>query len=171
MTTVDYLSIVAIIIGICSPLVYMICFRMIKPKIIISEKIAEREDKEENKPIYSIKVVNKTRFALVNIKAELLLMKNKIDGYEFREIYLRKKDVIKIPKFNFTDQQFSYTFKFSTYENIRDYLKDDDTFLLFTISAAHSLTHTTQDFSKKYIIKDICRGIFRAGPFTDIISE
>ncbi len=62
----------SVFIGIFTSALFLLFLSKFKPKILISPIIAKRLG-DDDKYLYSIKIINKTKYTLVDIKAELLL--------------------------------------------------------------------------------------------------
>ena len=165
----------AVLIGILSSIIASILFlwflTKIRPQLEISDQIA-KERSLEGKTIYKIKVINKTSHPIINIKAQLLLVTpTVVPGgilMETKKIPLKKSEVMYIEKFDRSDEEAKYAFRFVTYEDIEN-IWENNKELLFRIMATHSVSGFTKVFEKKYYNKkSIKEGEFKIGEEMDI---
>lgn len=151
----------SIVIGILSSLIASIVFLFfisrLRPKIIISKTIAKGQS-SEGKTIYRIKIINKTRRSIINIKAQLHLMTpSVVPGgiiLKSKEILLKRSDPMEISRFDHKDIEGRYAFHFVTYEDLEAlWLDDVHSYLRFRIFAMDSLSGFGKVFTQDYHTK------------------
>jgi hypothetical protein len=167
----------ALIIGILSSftsaLIFLFFLSRVRPTIHISSEIAryERHGIEDGKQRirFIIKVINRKKRPLINIKARLDLI-NRVNVYggwinNRREIPLKINSVFEIPGFNPTAEAESYTWRFITYEDLDvSWENDRSQFLRFQIYAVDSLSNFAAVFTKDFFTKrNIVDGDFEFG--------
>ena len=165
--------VVSIIIGILSSLtasfVFLFCISRLRPKIIISGHIAKGRDLH-GETVYRVKIINKSKRTIINVKANLHLMTPKIVPggliVNAKMIQLKRDDPMQIAGFDQKDKEASYAFRFQTYEDI-DKLWDNDatSYLRFRIFAMDSLSGLGKVFRQDYHTKrnSIVDGEFEFG--------
>lgn len=168
----------AIIIGILSSFVASCIFlsflTRVRPKIVIADQIA-RGKTSTGETAYRIKIINKTRKPIINVKAQLHLMTPTVmpSGVikKSKAIQLKRNAIMEISRFNLKDKTAGYAFRFISYENIEEIWKDDaHSFLRFRIFATHSHSGFGQVFRKDYHTKrnSIKKGDFEFGNSLEI---
>ncbi|MGK7900923.1 MAG: hypothetical protein AB4352_05815 [Hormoscilla sp.] len=125
---------------------------MIKPKVEISEDISKDKDKDDGRTLYRIKVINRTKADIVNIRAQLhLLKKDQVKGGEIlrnKRLQLKQSDLLFIEKFDVRDKNASYAYRFITYENLEEEWDAARQFVRFRIICTHPFTGVLQFFPK-----------------------
>ncbi|WP_156786032.1 hypothetical protein [Archaeoglobus veneficus] len=174
---VEYL-LLSIIIGVISSVIASLLFLLfltrVRPEIEISNQIAKGKSLTTGDTIYRIKVINKTRRPIINIKAQLhLVTPITVPGgilLKSKEIPLRRSEIMYLEKFDPNDENAEYAFRFVTYENIEEIWKDDKrSFLRFRICATDSISGFTKVFIKEYHTKSLIReGEFEFGNSMEI---
>jgi hypothetical protein len=161
--------IIAIIIGVLSSIVASLIFLLflssVKPKIIISEQIAKSKS-SKGELVYKIKVINKTRRPIMDIRASLhIVTLTVIPGgslRETKEILLKRSEIMGLEKFDKKDKEGNYAFNFLTYEDIENIWDDTHSYLRFRIYAIDSLSRFGKVFIKDYYTK---RNVIKGGEF------
>ena len=102
-----------------------------------------------------IKVINKSRYAATNVKAELSYINlfSVPNGLETnsKKVVLNKSEIFSLDKFNLKSENASYTYMFVTTENIQNGLEAGNrNYLILRISATHSLSNMGKVFEKKF---------------------
>lgn len=169
MTTIN-----SILLGITASLIASIIFTWfftrLKPKIKASEFIAYKDGS------YRIKIINKSRFSAINIKAELSYI-NFFDVPGGREINshripLIKSELFEIESLNRKPEFATYSYRFVTKENIRSGLTEKNRqFVRLKISSIHSLSNIGAVLIKEYSSTRIKDGDFKFGNSFDIIEH
>ena|SRR5579859_6214868 len=158
---IDYL--LSIILGILSSLVASIVFLLLlstlRPNIEISESIAQGKDALDAS-MYSIKVINRGRRSVMNVKAQLQLIEptNAPNGTieEASDIPLEGTDPLELAAFSRKDDTEGYACRFSTLEDMDKCWADDKhAYLRFRIFATDSLSGLGRVFTQKYRLKRI----------------
>jgi len=168
----------SVIIGILSSVIASIIFltflTRVRPKIEISNQIAKGKSLTTGDIIYRIKVINKTRHSIINIKAQLhLVTPIVVPGgilLKTKEIPLKRSEVMCLEKFDPKDEQAKYAFRFVTYEDIEKSWSDDKrSFLRFRIVATDSISGFSKVFTKDYHTKSLIKeGEFEYGASMEI---
>ncbi len=162
---------VAIIVGVLSSLlaslIFLFFLRLMRPKIVISDKIAKTGDR------FVIKVVNKSRRDAVDIKVEFLLMTpvSVPNGIILRRrpILLKRDYLMVLPRYDKRDKDASYAFRFTTQENLLEIWNKEHQYLLFRLMAKDELSGFGKVFNQKfYTKKDIMEGSFEFGESLEI---
>ena len=173
-----YDNLLAMFFGIISSLVassvYLWFFLRIKPNIAISDEIAETSSIDGEKE-YLIKVINKGKKSIINVKAELYVINrsNVAEG----SIDEHKKISLKIPEMmeleGMKDERINdyFAFHFCTRENLGEIWNDDiQKRLRFKIYASHSISGFSQVYSKDFYKKSLIKkGEFKYGDSTDLV--
>jgi hypothetical protein len=172
----DYL--LAIIIGVLSSFVASLLFLFfltgVRPNIVISDQIAKSKSSTTGELVYIIKVINKTKRPIIDIKAQLHLINLVVmPGGVIRntnKIELKTSEIMEISKFDFEDKMANYAYRFVVNENIEQKWDNSQSFLRFKISAKDSLSGFSRVFGKNYHTKinSIQEGKFEAGSSLEI---
>lgn len=166
---------IAILVGLITSGIFLLILSECRPKIDISPIIAKGVATTNGKTIYRIKVINRTRSAIVDIKAQLHIFKAHQTAtgeiWKSNSIELRRSDPLAIEKYDKSDADVNYAFRFLTYEDLDSIWSDDKVqFLRFRIYAKHSISgfggFSFQDFRLKR--KSIRSGDFSKGDTFDI---
>jgi hypothetical protein len=160
-----------VICGITASIIIVYFLRCIKPKILISEKIAK--GKSSNGEIeYKIKILNMRSRSIIDVIAELYIIKPlKVPlGLipEHSQVKLKIEKLMEIAGKNKKVRRELYegaNFIFLTYENIETILSDEsDTYLLIRIGTTDSFSGVRKVFTKEFFHKnDIIIGEFEKG--------
>jgi len=151
-------------------LVFTFFFTRLKPSLTISKVIGHSNN------TFKIKVVNNSRFAAINVKAELSFISlfDVPQGSERQthRIDLLKDELFDIDKFDKKSKYATYTYRFVTKHDIRKELelKSKD-YIRFKISAIHSLSNIGKVFQQEYGLDQIVNGDFAFGNIIDIHSQ
>lgn len=165
----------AILTGIATSfvasIIFTVIFTSLRPKLKISDLVAIRQS--NNTTSYKIKVINKSRYAATNVKAELSYINlfSVPNGLETnsKKVVLNKSEIFSLDKFNLKSENASYTYMFVTTENIQNGLEAGNrNYLILRISATHSLSNMGKVFEKKFFIGDFANGDFCFGNSTEI---
>ena len=149
----DYAFLLAIPFGILSSLVASFLFIFLiyhksRPKLEISEHIAKSPDGD-----FLIKVVNRTKYPVINVKAELhrIKLQNTPGGKRknFYEIPMKIKEILVLTKFEDTKTNERYAWVFTTSENLCQVFEEGDN-LLFWIVAQSAFSNATQVTEESY---------------------
>ncbi|MBN1451276.1 MAG: hypothetical protein JW963_09695 [Anaerolineales bacterium] len=164
--------IVPIVIGIITSWLFLLMQR-IPPNIQISPNIAKFKSKKHAGYGYIVKILNKSKWAAVDINVRFATMQSKIvpDGPIMRtsDFKLEKDSEFEIPGFDESDPEAS-AFRFITYEDIETKWDDDKNFVIFVVYAKNSLTGFGKVFKQRYYLKrDAIRdGTFKKGKSMEI---
>ena len=146
----------AVLIGISSSIlasaITILIMSNLRPRIEIISSIA-KDTALDQRPYYAIKVLNKGRRDVVHVKAELMLMNEREVGgkniHITQEIGLTKPDILTIRRYQKGGKSFSY--RFSTYEDLDEKWPDDSTsYLRFRIYAVDSLSGFGKVFTQRF---------------------
>jgi len=171
-------NVISIIIGVLSSLtasfVFLLCLSRLRPKILISSQIAKGKT-SQGETVYRIKVINKSKRTIINVKANLHLMTPKVVPggliVNAKMIQLKREDPMQIAMFNLKDKEASYAFRFQTYEDIETIWENDaSSYLRFRIFAMDSLSSLGKVFRQDYHTKrnSIIDGEFEFGNSLEI---
>ena len=157
-----------VVSGLIASIVFFFLFYIIKPKIIISDKIC----RDASNCISRIKVVNMSRYALVNVKYTLYLYRRSADGIaDVSFIKPNKKELEFIKAYSKTESDYAVRLSYRLDEVEFNSRPNEESYLLFSIYACHSLTGSSIFLEKKYDIEDIQCGQFETGKSTIILVE
>ena len=168
--------IIGVLSSVIASLIFLSFLTRVRPKLEISDKIAKGKSLTTGDIIYRIKVINKSRRPVINVKAQLhLITPIVIPGgmlLKSKEIPLKRSEVMYLEKFDPSDKQAKYAFRFTTYGNIENIWKDDrQSFLRFRIIATDSISGFTKVFVKNYHIKSLIKeGEFEFGNSMKIVG-
>ena len=159
--------IVGIISGVVASIMVYIFLLLVRPKIYVSDKICKTV--ENGQTIFRIKVVNKTRYMLTNVKYTLNYCEKSGDGvHNVKEIPPLKTPLIFIDKYSRKDVNAEYAIRF-TYPAVSDIITEQ-CWLEFSIYANHGFSNTTACVKKKYDAVNISPGIFETGTSMRILA-
>lgn len=168
--------VLAVFVGLITSGIFLIILSRFKPKIDISPKIARGISTKTGEVVYRIKVINRTRSPLTDIKAQLHIYKNYQTAtgeiWKSDPIELKRADPISINKYNRKDEDSDYAYRFLTYVILDEKWSDDSSqFLRFRIFARHSLSGFGGFFFKDYRLKrnSIMEGDFSKGDTFEIV--
>ena len=181
------ISIVTGIIGSLIAGVLFLCYLFtIRPRIDIATQIAKQEvgDGNADRLTFRIKIGNRTRKLVTDIRAELDLVEEKtvssaLPGKinNLTRISLTRSEILHLAPFVSDDRNTDYEFRFTTYEDIEAMLHDKlrkhdeiitDIYLRFTIYAKHSFSGFVSVDFRKYRKDEIIRGYYVSGESNEI---
>ncbi len=151
----------SILIGVLSSLVASIVFLLfltrLRPKIEISNQVA-RTVTSTGKTIYRIKIINKSRVPIMNIRAQLHVMTPTTvpSGiiYVSKDISFQQSAVMELSKLDKQDKTAAYAYRFRTYDSLDDlWNNDSQSYLRFRVQATHSVSGFSKVFRKDYYTK------------------
>ncbi|MCK5057982.1 MAG: hypothetical protein KAT34_15105 [Candidatus Aminicenantes bacterium] len=164
----DYAILLAIPLGILSSfaasfLFIFLIYHKSRPKLEISEHIAKCSGGG-----FRIKVVNRTKYPVINVKAELhrIKLQNTPGGKRkhFYEIPMKIKEILVLTKFEDTKTNERYAWVFQTSENLDQVFEEGD-YLLFWIVAQSAFSNATKVSEKSYYtVGCVIDGSFQYGP-------
>ena len=168
--------VLAVFLGLITSGIFLLILLCFKPNIDISPRIARGISTKTGETVYRIKIINRTRSPLIDIKAQLHIYKNYQTAtgeiWKSNAIDLKRSDPIIIGKYDKKDEQSNYAYRFLTYENIYEKWGDDSSqFLRFRIFARHSVSGFGRVFFKDYRLKrnSIMEGDFSKGDTFEIV--
>ena len=155
-----------VIAGIVASVVFYIFLFSVRPKIYVSSKACRAP---EDGALIRIKVVNRTRFMLTNVKYVLNFCQSQGEGVHQVEVIPPCKTPIEfISKYSKNDTNAEYAIRF-LYE-IPSHIRISDGWLEFAIYANHGFSNTSVCVKKKYGDDDIISGIFETGTSMKILA-
>lgn len=171
----------SIVMGVSTSLtsaaIFLFILSRFRPKISISP-IVVKEKRVDGRLAYVIKVINKTKYPLINCNIELKLIKERRDrsGKFIKEninVEMNISTKMLIEKFSKTSGY--NTIMFLTYQDIESIWPDNDnghSYLRFRIYAKHELSGFAQVYTQEYYGKDTCiiNGSFKFGNTFDVYS-
>lgn len=152
---------IAILVSLISSAVFLYILSRLKPKLEISPEIAKGVSTVNNRNIYRIKVINKSRQPVTDVRAQLHLLRSyQVKGgsiWKSKALELTRSDPMIIDKFDKNCRDVNYAYRFLTYDDI-DEIWEDDTYqiLRFRIICKNSLSGFGGFFSRKYSVKKQC---------------
>ena len=121
--------------GFVTSVVFLIFMFNVRPKISISDKICRRERDRET--VYTIKIINKSRFSMYDIKVTLLysVPYNVEDGTNLRNqfIKLSQHEIAHIPCKKRGLTNATYAVLINAREDIDELWKGDNTYIEFQL--------------------------------------
>ena len=158
--------ITGVISGIVAAAVFYTFLLFVRPKIHVSSKACRAP---EDDAIIRIKVVNKTRCMLTNVKYALNFCQNQGDGvHRIEEILPYKTRLEFIDKYSKSDEKAEYAIRLSY--KIPPHVRVSDGWLEFSIHTNHGFSNTSACVKKKYVSDDIVSGIFETGTSMKILA-
>jgi len=158
-----------------------------KPKLQISPKIATMSEDRSGNTLYAIKIINKTKTEIINVKLELcaasVVSQTTVDGRSVPAIRLTKiaigreqpiNELMVIDKFNLNDNEAKYAQQLIIAEDINDKCNAENSFLLLRIIATHSASGFSKVYEARYdhpLSNFIVKGRFKGADNLDIIPD
>lgn len=158
---------IGIISGVIASFCYSVAMMLIRPKIKISDEIAEKDE------ISYIKIVNKTIATVTNLQYSLHYCEYHHDGsISIVEIPPRKEPLKIIKKNRFwkksdTDNAIQITYELDKTKYLLD---SKEKKLMFDVIGSHVFSGTTTFATKTYTNKDVVQAVFESGNSTKTIS-
>jgi hypothetical protein len=149
-----------IAIGISSSLfasiIFLLFLRRLRPNIEIATQIAYYD--KDGKKRYTIKLINTSNRNIVDIRAELLLVKStNVPGgaiFNTTNIKLTKNSAFVLDAYDKNDKEAKFARRFVTEENLDDlWFNEDIDFLIFRIYCHDETSGFGKVFTKKYRTK------------------
>lgn len=145
-----------------------------RPNIEISPCIAMTKE-EGGKPVYRLKIVNRTPRPIINVHCQLLVTQGRtVPGgimLTGKQIKLTQDHVFQIPKFDVKEKDAHYARRFICREDIDSLWQDESgSYLRFVIMATDSFTGFSRVFSQEFHTKRNClvEGSHKFGNSLDI---
>jgi len=151
------------------------------PKIEISEYISKQE--ESGKIVYRVKVINKTRRPIINVKLNMHLVFVRVGGGGIRNgggvikrlvpVALATESVPEIAAFNPKDNEADYACRFRTYKDIETNLNDENEncYVRLTFSAVDSFSNFGKVYVQRYYRGSVREGSFGHGESLSVESR
>lgn len=154
----------ALLTGLLTSLIFLILLYFLRPKIKISDCIAEDENDSN---IFRFKIINKSFFSIYDIKVRMFQC-NEINGInakntKFEKLELKVSNIWTIPPFNirhlFQKEESeknikgktNYAATFRTDDaKMKEWGKDENTYLTVEILAKHGFSGFSKVFTKDY---------------------
>jgi len=160
--------ITGVISGVVASVVFYIFLLLVRPKISVSSKICKAIEDEDGAFI-RIKVVNRTRFMLTNVKYVLNFCQSRGEGVHQVEVIPPCKTPLEfIDKYSESDENAEYAIRFLY--RIPPHISISDGWLEFSIHANHGFSNTSACVKKKYGSDDLISGIFETGTSMKILA-
>ena len=160
--------ITGVISGIVASVVFYIFLLSVRPKIHVSNKICQAIE-DEGGALIKIKIVNKTRCILTNVKYVLNFCQSQGDGlHQIEAIPPCKTPLEFIDKYSESDENAEYAIRFLY--RIPPHVRISEGWLEFSIHANHGFSNTSACVKKKYGHDDIVPGIFETGTSMKILA-
>jgi len=160
--------VLAILVGLITSGMFLCILSRCRPTIDISPIIAKGADTISGRTIYRIKVINRTKSPIVDIKSQLHVFKNHQTAtgeiWKSKTVQLKRSDPIVIDKYDKLDADVNYAYRFVTYEDLEKIWDNDNVqFLRFRIYARHSISGFGAFAYRDYRLK---RNTIRSGEFS-----
>ena len=160
--------ITGIISGIVASVVFYIFLLSVRPKIYVSAKVCKMGEDGEG-TLIKIKVVNKTRCMLTNVKYALNFCRSSGECvHEIENIPPCKRSLEFIDKYSKNDTNAEYAIRYSF--KIPSQMDISKGWLEFSIHAVHGFSGTSACVKKEYMSADIEPGIFETGTSMRILA-
>ncbi|MEI8273504.1 MAG: hypothetical protein WCG08_12850 [Paludibacter sp.] len=172
----NYLGIIVtgLFTSLISAITFLYILNLLRPKIEISPQISKGLSLK-NELKYSIKVINKTKFNIYDIKAQLhIIRKHQTPSGEIEKselIELKRNVPFVLKKFDKKDTSYDYVFRFVTYVDLESIWVDDSKDILrFRMICKHQISGVLDCFEQNYRVKKsvIKNGDFKAGNLFEI---
>jgi len=155
----------ALLTSFVASALFLLSLTRIRPKFAISPQIARSVRGEELS--YAIKVINRTRFDLIDVRARLenLVIIAGVNNplTRRRHIPLRFSEILVLSKYDRDDRQADYAFRFTTASELSVRTLGKNTIIRFSIIAKHSLSGFSSASEQRYGLTDIVDGTFATG--------
>ncbi|MCH5297798.1 MAG: hypothetical protein J1E85_09020 [Ruminococcus sp.] len=163
--------IVGIISGLVSSFCFFVIIFLIKPKIIVADKICKNI--VGNDVIYKIKIVNKSHAMLTNLNYSLYYKIEGKDGvHEIFEIPPSKSPIVFVDKYDRNDTDADYAVRISYNVDASQFPIKDNTKFVFNLIASHSTTGSAKSVVKEYKAENIIEnGLYETGKSVKIINK
>jgi hypothetical protein len=141
---VDLLETIAVgsIASLLASFLFLFFMLHLRPKIEVSPFIAK--EKQNGRLIYGFKIVNRGSRPIMNLRAELVLVKStNVEGgpmYWLQPIPLNKDEIFFVSEYSRRDQNADYAIRLSTNEDIDALWASDSDRLELNIYATDSLS-------------------------------
>lgn len=161
--------IIGIVSSIIASLVFYILMILIKPKFVISDLICLAKQDDEY-IYYKVKVVNKTRTYITNIKYSLAYCEKEDDGITYFQIVPEiKSQLLNLGGYSKDNTDYAARLEFKLKKE--KYKLSGNSFFIFTFQANHSFSNAMKIKTKKYRLNDVREGKFETGTSTNILSN
>ena len=139
---------VGVIGGVLSGFLVFVLLARLKPRIEISEKIEHPVDSR-----YVIEIINRTKAPVVDLKAELQLVRSgserQVAIERTQSIALLKHEIFELAKFDANDPRVDYAYRFVTNEDLGQRWHEGH-ILRFRVHAIHSWSNFGKTFTRDY---------------------
>lgn len=162
-----------VLIGIVSSFIASVVYALlsfgIKPKIKISKKICVTENRDGTHT-YKIKIVNKSRFQLINVSYHLVYGTYGKDDISYvTEILPKKPPISVISRKSRKNTDYALRVNYEIDEN--KYACNENSYFEFTVQATHWLSNSIKCKKVRYYSKDIAHNFtFHIGEDTNVID-
>ena len=159
-----------VISGIIASIAFFVFMQGIKPTLLVSDDINVVRY-SGNLYTYKVKVVNKSKTELTNVKYKLYYCEIHSNGFmiNMRELPPAKPPIFMMEKYNKGSQFAEYACRFSYEVDNEKYPIDDNHYFMFSISAEHSVSNTMKSVTKKYFKENVKVGQFETGVSLKIV--
>lgn len=167
--------VLAVLVGLITSSIFLLMLSRLRPRLNISPNIARGTSTKTQQIIYRIKVINRSRYPLTDIRAQLHIYKNYQtaagDIWKSEALTLTRPDPIIIDKYDKNDSEANYAYRFVTYDLDNRWSDDTTQFVRFRVFARHSLSGFGGFFCKDYRLKRVAlvNGDFVKGDAFDVV--
>ena len=160
--------ITGIVSGVVASIVFYTFLLLVRPKIDVSRKVCGNIGGGGG-ALVRIKVVNKTRFMLTNVKYVLHFCQSQGEGVHQVEVLLPCKPSLGfIDRYSRNDVNAEYAVRF-LYE-IPSHIRLSEGWLEFSIYANHGFSGTCACVKRRYGYDDVIPGLFETGTSMRILA-
>lgn len=164
-----------VIAGVIASAMSFILLRRLQPDLVISPVIA-REAHEDGSAIYRVKVVNRGRRTVADVKCEMyLLRKRNVQGGQVNSrtrVPLRTSELNQLRGHRRKSKDFDNVFRFGTDFDLRGKWKVNDGYhVVFRVFAQDAVSRVGKTFEQAYhSASDLKDGVFRLGEGFEVAS-
>lgn len=151
-------TIIGIVVGILSSFlasgIFLIYINRLKPKIEISPEISYYKDETETF-YYVIKILNKGKRNVINVKVKLSIIKEIIISggrvNRAKKLNLKTDEIVCIPLYSKKDTDAKYAFRIRCSDNLKEiWSNEKNSYLRFRVIAEDTISGSTEVFEMKY---------------------
>lgn len=171
---------IGVISGVIAALIFFLIMRVLKPRIIISNKIVKecvKKDDGTEEFVYRFKFINKTRSNIENVSIDLFLMEEYFNGTG--KNYSSKGLTLAKPEFKFlagtnekNGENHNNCVQMRITEDLEKVWNGEKEWLHVQIDSTHAKSGRRKVYVKRYTDSKntICEGKFDSGENFDIIK-
>lgn len=155
----------SVVASLLASVLFLLSLTRFRPRVDLSAKVARGLRGDELS--YAIKVINRTRTDLIDVKARLEVLETIPDVRASltrrRDIPLRFGEILILPRYDKADKTFDYAFRFTTSQELSARTIGKNTIIRFSLIAKHSVSGFSAAFEQRYRLSDLVDGYFETG--------